>query len=239
MHSLDALAKQKQMAARAAMRFIESGMTIGLGSGTTVAFVIAELGARVAHGLDIVAVPSSSTTERLAETTGIPLRDLSQVDRIDVTIDGADEIDAQFRMIKGGGGALLREKILAYAADQVIIVVDSSKQVEVLGQFPLPVEVTPFAVPMIVRALDDLRPLVRLGTDGTPFTTDNGNRIIDCRCDRIDDPSALDRRLRSLPGIVSTGLFIDTVDFLVVGHDDGKEIIAAQTKRPRKRRLAD
>jgi len=164
-------------------------------------------------------------TEKKALAMGIPLVDLAKVESLDLTIDGADEIDGDFHMIKGGGGALLREKVLASISRRVVTIVGAEKVVARLGSFPLPVEVVPFALEVIQRALTarGASPKLRLGRDGAAYVTDNGNRILDCHFPGgIADPAALERELDQLPGIVETGLFIGLSHVLVIGHEDGK-----------------
>jgi ribose 5-phosphate isomerase A len=197
-------------------------MVVGLGTGSTACFAIRKLGERVARGLSIRGVPTSRQSAELAETAGIPLTDLSAVDRIDLTIDGADEVDPAFCLIKGGGGALLREKIVASASQTEIVVVDASKVKDCLGSFPLPVEVTPFGWPSVSRRLAALGcvPVLR-GAGGEPFVTDNGNYILDCPFGRIDAPGDLENRILHIPGVVECGLFVGLVHRVLIGRDDG------------------
>ncbi len=201
------------------MALVEAGMTVGLGTGSTAAHAIRSLGRRVREGLAVRGVPTSEASAALALAEGIPLVDLNGVERVHLAIDGADEVDRQKRCIKGGGGALLREKIVASAADRLVIVVDSGKTVERLGAFPLPVEVVPFAREQVRRQLLALGASVeaRAGKGG-PFVTDEGNRILDCRFDGIVDAAALAARLDAIPGIVGHGLFIDMADDVIVGR---------------------
>lgn len=212
----------KIQAAEQSLRFVQPGMVVGLGSGTTAAELVRLLGARVREGLQIRAIASSGATEALARDASISLVTLAEVDGLDVTIDGADEVDPRGRMIKGHGGALLREKVLAAAARQLVIMIDASKQVAVLGtRAPVPIEVTPFAVPFVQRAL-----LTRLGAaavtrraaaDGAPFVTDGGNQILDGHFGPLPDPAALAARLDALVGVVEHGLFVDFSPTIVVG----------------------
>jgi len=215
----------KQLAGRRAAEFVEEGMALGLGTGSTVHFALLRLAERIREdGLRVRGVPTSLDTERKAREWGIPLFEIGAVESLDLAIDGADEIDAQFRMIKGGGGALLREKVVASLARRVVIVVGENKVVPKLGTtFALPVEVVPFALASVARAL------ARLGctpnerrSEGRDYRTDNGNAILDCRFTRgIDDPAALERALRAIPGVVESGLFIGLAHVLVVGKQDG------------------
>ena len=202
---------EKAAAARASLRFVRDGMTLGLGTGSTAAHVVRFLGEQVKAGLKIRGIPTSVHTGELATSLGIPLTTLEETQQIDVDIDGADEFDPQLHLIKGGGGALLREKIIASASRQVVIIADSSKQVAVLGKFPLPVETIPFAQPLVAKRITALGATVRLRQDakGTPFVTDEGHHILDCSFGQIPDPPALARKLSDMPGIVEHGLFID------------------------------
>jgi ribose 5-phosphate isomerase A len=202
---------EKAGAARASLRFVRDGMTLGLGTGSTAAHVVRFLGEKVQAGLKIRGVPTSVHTGELAASLGIPLTTLEECQEIDVDIDGADEFDPQLHLIKGGGGALLREKIIASASRQVVIIADSSKQVAVLGKFPLPVEVIPFAQPLVAKRITALGATVNLRRDakGNPFITDEGHHILDCSFGQIPDPPALARKLSDMPGVVEHGLFID------------------------------
>jgi ribose 5-phosphate isomerase A len=202
---------EKAAAARASLRFVRDGMTLGLGTGSTAAHVVRFLGEKVRGGLKIRGIPTSVHTGELAASLGIPLTTLDECQEIDVDIDGADEFDPQLHLIKGGGGALLREKIIASASRQVVIIADSSKQAAVLGKFPLPVEVISFAQPLVAKRITALGATVKLRQDGkgNPFVTDEGHHILDCRFGQIPDPPALARKLSDMPGIVEHGLFID------------------------------
>jgi ribose 5-phosphate isomerase A len=202
---------EKAAAARASLRFVRDGMTLGLGTGSTAAHAVRFLGEQVKAGLKIRGIPTSVHTGELAASLGIPLTTLEECQQIDVDIDGADEFDPQLHLIKGGGGALLREKIIASASGQVVIIADSSKQVAVLGKFPLPVEVIPFAQPLVAKRITALGATVKLRRDakGNPFVTDEGHHIVDCSFGQIPDPPALARKLSDMPGIVEHGLFIE------------------------------
>jgi len=215
----------KAQAGRRAAEFVEDGMTLGLGTGSTVHFALLRLAERIrSEGLRVCGVPTSLDTQRKAEDWGIPLLELGQVESLDLALDGADEIDPQFRMIKGGGGALLREKVVASLARRVVIVVGANKVVPRLGTtFALPVEVVPFALTSVARGIAALGCATEeRRRDGAAYRTDNGNAVLDCAFARgIEDPDALERRLRTIPGVVESGLFIGLAHVLVVGKDDG------------------
>jgi ribose 5-phosphate isomerase A len=219
----------KLRAAQAAAALVADGMTVGLGSGTTAALVIEQLGERVRQEeLHFVGVPTSETSAKLARAVAIPLRDLDAIETLDLDLDGADEVDPQFRMIKGRGGALLREKIVAAASRRRVIVITADKRVERLGQrVAVPVEVSPFGIRHTERALRALgaETTLRRGHEGSLLITDGGHHIIDCRFVPIDDPVALDRDLHQIPGVLETGLFLGLCDLLVVGHPDHVETI--------------
>ena len=221
--------QEKQAAARASLKFVHDGNIVGLGTGSTAAHAVRGLGELVRAGLKIRGIPTSSGTRDLATSLGIPLTDFDELDKnelrqIDVTIDGADEFDPNLNLIKGGGGALLREKIVASASRQLVIVADASKQVQVLGKFPLPVEVIPFAQALVAREIDALgaktvKPRTR--PDGSVFVTDEGHHILDCAFGQIADPAALARKLSDMPGIVEHGLFIAMADVVLLANADG------------------
>jgi ribose 5-phosphate isomerase A len=205
-------------AARQSLRFVKAGMAVGLGSGSTAAEMVRLLGEQVRAGLVIRAVGSSSTTEALARQAGIPLIALADVDALDVTIDGADEVDPKGNMIKGRGGALLREKVLATHSKALVIIIDRRKQVAALGAAPVPVEVTPFAEAIVARDLAKLggRAVLRV-TGGAPYVTDGGNHILDTIFGPIADPDALAARLDGTVGVVEHGLFVGFSPTIVVG----------------------
>jgi ribose 5-phosphate isomerase A len=216
----------KEAAGRRAAEFVESGMTVGLGTGSTVYFTLVRLAERIAaEGLELRCVPTSIDTETKSRALGIPLVGLAEAPALDLTIDGADEIDSAFDMIKGGGGALLREKVVASLTRREVIVAGRSKVVERLGrQFLLPVEVVPFARVSITRFIEGLgaTPNLRLVAVDTPYLTDNGNEILDCGFpDGIEDAAGLERTLAMVPGIVESGLFVGLAHVLVIGDDDG------------------
>jgi ribose 5-phosphate isomerase A len=217
----------KEAAGRRAADLVESGSVIGLGTGSTVHYALVRLAERIqGEGLAVRGVPTSLDTERKARELGIPLASLAEVGELALTIDGADEIDARFDMIKGGGGALLREKVVASITRREVIVVGPDKIVSVLGRaFPLPVEVAPFARPVVARALERLGAETRLrrAKDGSVAITDNSNELLDCRfADGIADPARLEREIDAIPGVVESGLFVGLAHVLVVGFDDGR-----------------
>lgn len=222
----------KQQAAVRAIDFVQSGMALGLGSGSTLRFVLRELGARLADGRlrDIVGVPTSEATAALARELCIPLVSLEQRPALDLNLDGADEIDPHLNLIKGLGGALLREKVVASAARQFVVVADGSKLVQRLGsRAPLPVEVIPFAQPLVSRKLEALgaSPKLRKLATGAPLITDEGNVILDCATGPIDDPAALDVALRRIPGVVEHGLFLQMASEAVVAESGGVRVIGS------------
>ena len=226
----DPIDNAKRAAAIRACDFVEDGMVVGLGTGSTAAHMVRELGRRVREGLRLIGVPTSEGAAALAREEGIELADLDGDVRPDLTIDGADEADEALNLIKGGGGALLREKIVAAASARMIAIADASKQVATLGAFPLPVEVVPFGIGAtrlgIARVLDEADVLGREVTlrerDGKPFVTDGGHLILDLALRRIGDPKTLNRDLKAVPGVVETGLFCGICDLMVLGHGDGR-----------------
>jgi ribose 5-phosphate isomerase A len=216
----------KRDAAECAIQFVSDGQVVGLGTGSTAAFAIQGLGRRVAGGLRISGVPTSKASEALALMVGIPLRDLNDVQRVDITIDGADEVDPAFNMIKGGGGALTREKLVALLSERCVYVVDERKLVGRLGQsFAVPVEVLPFAWAASARRLTELgcESLLR-GPRDRPFVTDNGNYIIDCQFAPIANPVELEKAIKQVPGVIESGLFVGIADELVIGFADRVEV---------------
>ncbi|WP_373232212.1 ribose-5-phosphate isomerase RpiA [Cohnella sp.] len=214
--------KAKQAAADKAVEFIKDGMVVGLGSGSTSYWAIRKLADRVQEGLEIRAVASSKSSEELAIQWGIPIVTFAEISVIDITIDGADEVDPDFNLIKGGGGALLREKILAASSHKFIVIIDESKLVNTLGEYPLPVEIVPFAAELTLKKLEALqcKPVIRK-KDEKVFFTDNGNLIIDCKFKEIANPKEQSEILSSIPGVVDHGLFIQMTDTVIVGNDDG------------------
>jgi ribose 5-phosphate isomerase A len=215
------LDKEKQLAAKEAVKYVKSGMTVGLGTGSTAAHMVRELGLLVENGLKIVGVPSSENTNKLATELGIPLTTLDKTNGIDIYIDGADEFDPYMQLIKGGGGALLREKILTYNSDLVIIIADSQKEVKRLGNFKLPVETIPLATIKIANKLQEMGLLPKLRIkDGKNFVTDEGNYILDLDIKHISNIPLLESKLKQIPGIVETGLFLDMADIIIIGKDE-------------------
>lgn len=216
----------KKLAAEKAVEKIKDRMVVGLGTGSTASHAIRKIGERVRQGLSIRAVATSLASEKIAMELNIPLMPLTTMESVDIAIDGADEVDARGNLIKGGGGALLREKMVAFASRQFIVVVDHSKLRETLGDFPLPVEIVPFAPALAVKHLRTLgcEPSIRK-KEGREFVTDNGNLIIDCRFARITDPASLDTAIKKIPGVVETGLFVNTmVSEVIVGYDHGETV---------------
>jgi ribose 5-phosphate isomerase A len=223
-HDLDGL---KKVAALEAVRFIRDGMVVGLGTGSTAKHMVIALGEQVRAGMKLRGVPTSAETAALARQVGIPLIDSENRWEIDVAIDGADQVDPDFNLIKGGGGALLKEKIVAASAKQFIVLVDHTKQVSVLGgPFPLPVEVVPFGWGSTAREIETLtKSRVTLRErNGVPFRTEAGNVIVDVHLARIDQPRELELVLNQVPGIVETGLFVGRTHILIVGTSQGAEV---------------
>ncbi len=225
----------KLLAARSAADLVETGMTIGLGTGSTAALMVRRLGERVEQdGLKIIGVPTSVATAELARDMGIPLRELDDVATLDMSLDGADEIDPEFRMIKGRGGALLREKIVACVAGRRITIVTEDKRVQRLGvAAPIPVEVSPVGLRHTERRLMKLGAVtrVRQAADGSTYYTDGGNAIIDCHFREIAEPGELELRLCSVVGVFETGLFLGLCDTLVVAGPGGLDIIETNARR--------
>ncbi|MEZ6022303.1 MAG: ribose-5-phosphate isomerase RpiA [Hyphomonadaceae bacterium] len=224
----------KLNAAQAALEYIKDGMVVGLGTGSTSAHLVRLLGERVRQGLRVKGVPTSEATRNLAEQVGVPLLEISQVTALDVDIDGADEVDPQFRLIKGGGGALLREKIVAAASKRMVVIADETKWVETLGAFPLPVEVTRFGFALTQeRIREALRETGCAGDEAVlrvsgkanePVITDGGNYIIDAHAKRIPDADALGDALKRIAGVVEHGLFIGMSDTVILGKAKGAEV---------------
>lgn len=224
---------EKKLAAQKAIELIEDRMVVGLGSGTTSSYFIDLLGERVRRGLKIQAIPTSNRSGQLAEEVGVPLTSFdNNVDSLDITVDGTDEFDSSLALIKGGGGALLREKIVASASKKLVIIADSGKRVDVLGRFPLPVEVTPFGWQITSRRIERLGAIasLRLASSGDPFKTAENNYILDCRFESIRRPRELAEELDSVVGVVEHGLFTDLVDVVIMGCGDSVEILEASPK---------
>jgi ribose 5-phosphate isomerase A len=219
--------REKQLAAAHAVSLVKDGMKVGLGTGSTAAIAVKLLGERVRGGLDVVAIPTSERTKALAQIEKIPMTDFTKVTALDITIDGCDEADRELRLVKGGGGALLREKVVASVSERVVIIADSTKLVDRLGKYPLPVEVVRFAWPVVASRLRGLgaEPTLRLAPDGTPFLTDERHFILDAAFGQILDPERLSRYLLSTPGVVDHGLFLDLAHDLVIGRGDKVEVI--------------
>ncbi|WP_031496239.1 ribose-5-phosphate isomerase RpiA [Bryobacter aggregatus] len=224
MVNLDA---EKLVAARRAVEFVEDGQVVGLGTGSTAAHAIREIGRRVREGLQIVAIPTSLATEALARSLGIPLTNFDEHQKIDIAIDGADEIDSNLVAIKGGGGAFLREKIVAQAATRMICIIDSSKLVPQIGAAKLPIEVLPFAAGFVQAAVAAMGAQVSLRrkADGSLFATDQGNAVLDARFGLLSNPEALARKLTSIPGLLAHGLFLSEIDELITGRGDQAECL--------------
>ncbi|MBW0158826.1 ribose-5-phosphate isomerase RpiA [Sedimentimonas flavescens] len=227
---LSPIDKAKFAAARRAVDFVEDGMKVGLGTGSTAAWMVRCLGEMVREeGLSIVGVPTSTRTAELARQMGIKVVTLDEAKWLDLTIDGADEFDPELNLIKGGGGALLQEKIVATASDQMIVITDAAKEVAQLGAFPLPVEVVPFGwqttrglIEEMLSSMDVMGRQTALRLNGTqPFLTDEGNYIVDCHLKRIGNPRQLSLVLNQIPGVVENGLFIDICDKVIIGGADG------------------
>lgn len=218
--------KEKQLAAEKSIEFIKDGMTIGLGTGSTVFFLINKLAESVKQGLNVNCVSTSNQTSELAKSLGIKIINLNEVDHLDLTIDGADEVDQNLNGIKGGGGALLFEKIVAAASKKVIWIVDSSKYVKKLGKFPLPVEVIPFGSKQILKRFNDRGYNPKVRKNGSEiFITDSGNEIIDLHLNQIEDSLKLEQEIKLIPGVVEVGLFNNIANMVIVGKENSTEII--------------
>lgn len=230
-----ALEDQKQSAAARAIEFVEDGMKLGLGTGSTAEKFVTLLGERVRGGLTVLCVPTSEATAAQAAKLSIPLTDLDAEPYLDITVDGADELDDALCLIKGGGGALLREKIVATSSERMIVIADSSKHVAKLGQFPLPVEIVQFGATATGLMMEELAEsagctgdiVMRRTSDGQPYLSDSGNYILDCAFGSIPDPEMLADALSMVPGVVESGLFINIADLAIVGGSDGVVILEA------------
>lgn len=223
----------KRQAAARALEQVQDGMKLGLGTGSTAKHFVELLGEKVRGGMRVIGVPTSEATRADAERCGIPLTTLDAIDHLDLTVDGADEIDAALNLIKGGGGALLREKIVAAASDRMIVIADDTKWVDVLGRFPLPVEVIPFGLAATRRAMERAfaqsgvsgQMVVRKGKDGHVFVTDGGHWIVDAHLGRIADPPRLAGLLSLIPGVVEHGLFIGLGTMAVLAGAQGIRVV--------------
>lgn len=219
----------KRRAAEEAAKHIERGMVLGLGTGSTAAHFVDIVGGLVAEGWDLKGVPTSEETRRHAEKLGVEVIEPDETTVIDLAVDGADEADPSLNLIKGGGAALLREKIIAHAARKFIVIADKSKRVATLGAFPLPVEISPFSWALSVAAIRRTLSANGFGraslelraSNGAPVKTDGGNLIIDCRLERIEDPALLERALNAIPGVLECGLFCGMADMVIYGDEDG------------------
>jgi len=226
---MDRIELLKQQAGIEACTYVKNGMKIGLGTGSTVKYTVIELGRKISEeGIHIVGVPTSLATEQLARKVGIPLIDLAECSHLDLVIDGADEVDGKFNLIKGGGAALLREKIVAQESLSMIVVADERKMVDVLGAFPLPIEITPFAYQSTINQLAkllDCRVNCRMSGDN-PVVTDNGNYIADAHCGpTIDQPVDIEGAILNIAGVVQVGLFNNMCDVVIVAKDSGVEVL--------------
>ncbi|MDP2358605.1 MAG: ribose-5-phosphate isomerase RpiA [Beijerinckiaceae bacterium] len=229
----------KREAAAMAVKYVQPGMRLGLGTGSTAKHFVDLLAERVRGGLNVVGVPTSEATRAQAESLGVPLTTLDETPELDLTIDGADEFDPGLRLIKGGGGALLREKIVARASARMIVITDGSKRVERLGRFPLPVEVAPFGVEATRRAIAAAlksvdcagEMVLRQTMDGATFVTDGGHYIFDCSLGVIPDAEALACALAGVPGVMEHGLFLGLADAIIVAAPDGVEVIGSPEGR--------
>lgn len=225
----------KLAAAERALQYVEPGMKLGLGTGTTAAKFVEVLGPKVKEGLDLICVATSEATQAHAEKLGIHMTTLDEVPFLDLTVDGADQLDGELRLIKGGGGALLREKIVATASGRMIVIADETKKVETLGAHPLPLEVVRFGLTatrnmVIALAADagcegDIT--LRMGADGKPFVTDSGNYILDCAFGSIPEPEDLDEALKLIPGVVENGLFLGIADLAIVAGANGITVVGS------------
>jgi ribose 5-phosphate isomerase A len=230
----DPVKLMKQEVGKAAAQLVKSNSIVGLGTGSTTAYTIQFLGARLKSGeiKDIVGIPTSFQAEVLAKKYGIPLTTLDAVDRIDLAIDGADEVDPQKNLIKGGGAAHTREKIVDYLANQFIVVVDSSKVVDRLGSsFAVPVEVIPMAIAPVMRAIEKLggKPELRMGVKKAgPVITDQGNMVVDVRFGSIDRPAELEKTLNNIPGVLENGIFVNCVDLVLIGEVQNDQPVVRQ-----------
>ena len=221
---------EKELVGRASARFVSDGDIVGLGTGSTAVYAVQAVADRVKAGLKILCIPTSVRTRDQATSLGIPLTTLDEHQQIDVDIDGADEIDPQLNLIKGGGGALLREKIIASASRKMVVIADSTKLVPVLGKFPLPVEVVGFAQAVVAKKIEAMGAEVSLRKDavGKTYITDEGHHILDCKFGQIPDPPALARKLSDIPGVMEHGLFIGLASLALIGKGN----VVEEIRRP-------
>jgi len=228
----DAQDQGKMNAGRAAADYVEDGMTVGLGTGSTAKHLVDALGEKIRNGAEIFGVPTSEATRRHALSVGIDIIEPDETTKIDIAIDGTDEADPHLNLIKGGGAALLREKIVAGAADRFIVIADKSKRVATLGAFPLPVEIEPFGWALTIQAMRDVfaehglsgKDLSLRGDEGVIVKSDGGHFIVDCKLGRIQAPADLDAALRALPGVIETGLFCGMAECAIFGDQNGVSI---------------
>jgi len=221
--------RMKQLACQRAVQEVQDGMALGLGTGSTVYYFLHELGRMVREGMRLTGVPTSIQTAQLATQLAIPLTTLDDQPHLDLAVDGADEVDDHLNLVKGAGGALLREKIIAASAARFLVVVDDGKLVTRLGErYPLPVEVVPFGHTPAIRAVEGLgaRVTLRRGTDGQPWISDNGNYILDCRFGPIADPVVLQKELLAIPAVIESGLFLNMTDTVIVGDAEGVRLLS-------------
>lgn len=218
--------KEKQIAGEKATEYIKDGMTLGLGTGSTAYYMIKKVGELVAKGMNLKAVATSKSTENLAREFNIPLVDIDEVDKIDLAIDGVDEIDDKFNAVKGGGGALFREKVVATLADEVIWIMDESKLVDHIGEFPLPVEILPYGYTHIIKELQNLsyNPILRT-KDGKTFITDNGNYIVDLHIGKPMNIEKVYKQVTNITGVLEIGLFLNTCNRIIVGYENGVRVV--------------
>ncbi|QCO56510.1 ribose-5-phosphate isomerase RpiA [Pseudorhodobacter turbinis] len=237
---LSPIDKAKFVAAKRAVDCIEDGMKLGLGTGSTAAWMVRCLAERIREeGLQVQGVPTSSRTAELARSLGVPITTLDEARWLDLTIDGADEFDPELNLIKGGGAALLQEKIVASASDQMIVITDAAKEVRQLGAFPLPVEVIPFGWKSTKTLIEELLGSMNVLScecalrmkDGAPLLTDEANYIVDLHLKRINEPRQLSMALNQIPGVVENGLFIDICDMVIIGHGDGSVVVRDANSR--------
>lgn len=220
---MDTITQAKKAAGEKAAALVQPGMLVGLGTGSTAFWAIQKLGEMVKEGLNIRAVATSVASEKQARELGIPITSFSEIQQLDIDIDGADEVSYDLQIIKGGGGALLREKIVAMASRRKVIVADERKYVKTLGKFPLPVEIIPFGWELVFRAVQSLKGAPTLRTkEDKPYITDNGNYILDCAFGAIENPEQLHHQLKTITGIVETGLFINMKPTVIIAYENGE-----------------